>query len=76
MSKIVCYGWSVGLKKISLIKYLNEECGYSLKEAKDLKDRLVDKDEIIELTGAHLEIDGNKILLKLQELGVKCRLEN
>lgn len=75
MAKIIFEGWEVGMKKVAFTKLLSEKGGLSLSEAKTLKDRLVDKNEIIEI-----EIDdenlAKEILKEAKKIKVKGRLEN
>ena len=61
------------MKKIPFYKYLHENCGYSLNEAKSLKDRLT-LGEIIELE-IPSTMDVNIVLQNLIDFGVKCRIE-
>ena len=74
MIKIIFEGWEVGMRKIPFTKLLNEKAGLSLSEAKKIKDRLVDNNEIIEL-----ELDdeslANEILAEAHKLKVKGRIE-
>ncbi len=74
MAKIIFDGWEVGMRKIPFTRLLNERAGLSLSEAKKLKDKLVDNDEVIEI-----EIDdenlAKEILEEAQKLKVKGRVE-
>ena len=47
MRKITFKGWEVGMRKIPFTKLLNEKGQLSLKEAKSIKDRLVNNNEVI-----------------------------
>lgn len=75
MVKIVFEGWDEGMRKIPFTKLLNEKAELTLQEAKILKDRLVDNNEVIEV-----EIDdkilAKEILKEAQKLKVKGRIEN
>jgi hypothetical protein len=75
MTKIIFEGWEVGMRKIPFIKLLNEKAGLSLKDSKNLKDRLVDDNEIIEMEvpDENLAIE---ILAEAKRLKVKGRLES
>ena len=75
MVKIIFEGWDVGMRKIPFTKLLNEKAGLTLQEAKNLKDRLVDNNEIIEM-----ELDdetlAKEILEDAKKLKVKGRIES
>ncbi|NVN94200.1 MAG: hypothetical protein HXX18_02830 [Bacteroidetes bacterium] len=75
MTKIIFEGWEVGMRKIPFIKLLNEKAGLNLSEAKKIKDRLVDNNEIVEI-----EIDdenlAKKILEEAKKLKVKGRIKS
>ncbi len=66
--------WDVGMRKIPFTKLLNEKAGLTLQEAKNLKDRLVDNNEIIEVE-IDDEILAKEILEEAQKLKVNGRLE-
>lgn len=74
MVKIIFEGWDVGMRKIPFTKLLNEKAGLTLQEAKNLKDRLVDNNEIVVV-----EVDdknlAKEILEDAQKLKVKGRIE-
>lgn len=71
MKVIIFEGWKVGMRKIPFIKLLNKECKLSLKEAKHIKDCIVDnKTMVIEVEDAIAEF----ILKESRELGVICRI--
>ncbi|WP_343555631.1 hypothetical protein [Sphingobacterium sp.] len=74
MVKIIFESWDVGMRKIPFTKLLNEKAGLSLQEAKNLKDRLVDNNEIIEVE-IDDEILAKEILEEAQKLKVNGRLE-
>ncbi|WP_313266395.1 hypothetical protein [Sphingobacterium sp.] len=65
--------WDVGMRKIPFTKLLNEKAGLTLQEAKKLKDRLVDNNEIIEVE-IDDEILAKAILEEAQKLKVNGRL--
>ena len=71
--KIICTGWEVGIRKISLIEYLHNNCGYTLKESKSIKDRIVDN-EVVEID-IPTNINGMQVLKQLKEFGVKCDIK-
>jgi hypothetical protein len=74
MTKIIFEGWEVGMRKIPFIKLLNEKAGLSLKDSKNLKDRLVDNEIIeMEVPDENLAIE---ILAEAKRLKVKGRLES
>lgn len=63
------------MRKIPFAKLLNEKAGLTLAEAKNLKDRLVNDNEIIEVEIADENL-ANEILEKAQKLKVKGRIES
>ncbi|KLT65386.1 hypothetical protein [Pedobacter sp. BMA] len=75
MSKIIFEGWDVGMCKIPFIHLLQNKAGLSLGEAKKLKDRLVNDNEIIELG-----IESNELAQDIFEaaltLNVRARLNS
>lgn len=73
MPKIIFEGWEVGMKKIPFTKLLNDKAGLSLAEAKSMKDRLVDKNEIIEVEIADDSLS-REILEEAKRLKVKGRI--
>lgn len=73
MTKIEFEGWDIGMRKIPFIKLLNEKAGLSLSEAKKLKDRLVDKNEIIVIEVCDENL-ANEILHEATNLKVKGRI--
>ena len=56
MARIEFYGWGAGARKIPFIKLMQEEAGLSLTKAKDLKDRVIDRDEVV-----IVEVDDDKV---------------
>ncbi|HEY9008472.1 MAG TPA: hypothetical protein VIM75_20170 [Ohtaekwangia sp.] len=74
MARIIFEGWEVGMRKIPFTKLLNEKAGIPLTEAKKLKDRLVNDDEIIEIEIEDEDL-AREILEQAQKLNVKGRLE-
>ena len=75
MAKIIFEGWEVGMRKIPFMKLLNEKAGLSLKDSKNLKDRLVDNNEIIEIEVPDENL-ATEILAEAKRLKVKGRLES
>lgn len=75
MKRIIFDGWEVGMRKIPFTKLLHNKAGMSLVDAKKAKDRLVDKEEIIEI---FVENEGlaKEILDDARRLKVKGRIEN
>ncbi len=74
MAKIIFERWLPGMRKIPFINLLREKGGLSLTDAKRLKDKLVDNDEIVEI-----EVQGTplaeEVLNESKELGVQGRIE-
>lgn len=75
MVKIIFESWNVGMRKISFTKLLNKKAGLTLQEAKNIKDRLVDNNEIIEVE-IDDEILANEVLKEAEKLNVNGRIEN
>jgi hypothetical protein len=75
MAKIIFDGWDVGMRKIPFTKLLNEKAGLTLAEAKNLKDRLINDNEIIGVEIADENL-ANEILEEAQKLKVKGRIES
>lgn len=68
MTAIKFFGWNVGMRKIPFYQLLHHEAGIGLKEAKNIKDNVVNGiEEIIYVEDAISE----HILNKSLELGVK-----
>jgi hypothetical protein len=74
MTKIIFEGWEVGMRKIPFIHLLQDKASLSLGDAKRLKDRLVNNDEIIELEIDNYEL-AQEILEEAIKLKVKARLD-
>lgn len=74
MTKIIFEGWEVGMRKIPFTKLLNEKAGLTLKEAKNLKDRLVDYNEVITVEVENYNL-ASEIVQEAQRLKVKCRID-
>ena len=49
MRKIRFIGWTPGMNKIKFIRLLNEDVGFTLQEAKIIKDNIVDG-QVIEIS--------------------------
>lgn len=75
MVKIIFESWDVGMRKIPFTKLLNEKAGLTLQEAKNLKDRLVDNNEIIEVAIDN-EILAKEVLEEAKKLKVNGRIES
>jgi uncharacterized protein YuzE len=75
MVKIIFESWDVGMRKIPFMKLLNEKAGLTLQQAKTLKDRLVDNNEIVEVEMDD-EILAKEILEEAQKLKVNGRIES
>ncbi|WP_277016303.1 hypothetical protein [Flavobacterium lindanitolerans] len=73
MVKIIFDGWKVGMKKIPFVKLLNERASLSLTDAKKLKDRLVDDNEIVEIKVINEKL-AKEILKEAQKLKVKGKI--
>lgn len=69
MVKIIFEGWNVGMRKIPFIHLLQDKAGLSLGEAKRLKDRLVNDNEIIEL-----EIESDELAQEILEAALKLNV--
>jgi hypothetical protein len=74
MAKIVFEGWEHGMRKIPFTKLLNEKAGLSLIEAKKIKDRLVDENQVIEIEVDNINI-AKIIVEEAQNLKVRSRLK-
>lgn len=61
------------MKKIQFIKLLINKAGFSLKNAKSLKDKLANDNEIIEIEILDENL-AKEILDESQKLKVKCRI--
>lgn len=61
MKKIRFTGWNKNMNKIKFIHLLNEQAGLSLKESKEIKDRIVDG-EVIEI-----EVHDDKVKVIISE---------
>jgi hypothetical protein len=74
MARVIFEGWEVGMRKIPFTKLLNEKAGLSLTDAKSIKDRLVDNNEIVEIEIADENL-AKEILEEAKKLKVKGRIE-
>ncbi len=74
MAKIIFEGWDVGMRKIPFTKLLNKKAGLTLQEAKILKDRLVDNNEVVEIEIADENL-AKEVLGDAQKLKVKGRID-
>ena len=71
MIKIKFIGWQIGMRPIPFIKLLNEKAGLSLIKSKEIKTKIVDEGQIIEIVINDEKI-AHEIILKSQEYGVIC----
>jgi hypothetical protein len=71
MSKIYFYGWNHGLQKVSVTHLFRSSFGCSLKEAKELTDKLLDRKEFTLACGD--EQDVTALLGEFLRLGVNCK---
>lgn len=74
MAKIIFEGWEIGMRKIPFTKLLHEKAGLSLSEAKKMKDRLVDNNEIVEINVEN-ETLAEEILEDARKLKVRGRIK-
>ncbi len=74
MIKVIFEGWEVGMRKIPFIKLLNEKAGFSLSEAKKMKDDLVDNNKVIVIETDNIDL-AKEIFNKAKKLKVIGRLE-
>ncbi len=72
-TKLKFYGWEPGVKKIDFIRLLNDDVGIPLREAKRIKDNIIDYDQeiIIEFDDPQ---KANEIRIEANRLGIKCKL--
>ena len=73
MAVIIFKGWKKGMRGISFIHLLREKTDISLKNAKDIKERIV-YGEVITLPVADLST-AQEIIATAINLGVICELE-
>jgi len=73
--KVTFKGWKTGMKKIPFIKLLNEDGQLTLRDAKSIKDRLVNDGEIITIEFSSESL-ARLIYEKSQNLGVICELHH
>lgn len=72
MVKVLFKSWKIGLKKVSLTKYIQKELDLSLNKAKELTDALLDdKSFIIQLKNIEQAKDFVK---KATDLGTVCEI--
>jgi hypothetical protein len=62
-------GWRVGFQTISFVHALREHCGYGLRDAKDVVDRLLDGEILV--VNPTTDADRVALLEKAQLLGVR-----
>ena len=70
-NKVTFKGWEVGMRKIPFTRLLNEKGQLSLRDAKSIKDRLVNDDEIITVEFEDENLT-KLIYEQSKELGVIC----
>jgi len=71
MKQIELYGWEIGMKKISFIKYLNANLNISLIEAKEIETSILDgKNYFLQLPD---NISSEDVINNLKTLGVKSK---
>jgi siroheme synthase (precorrin-2 oxidase/ferrochelatase) len=73
MATIRFTGWNVGMQKIPFIKLLNEKANLSLTLSKEIKDRIVDNAEIVEISINDLHL-AEEIVNSAKGYGVLCEL--
>ncbi len=74
MIKVIFEGWEVGMRKLPFIKLLNEKAGFSISEAKKMKDDLVDNNKVIVIKTDNNDL-AKEILSEAKKLKVLGRLE-
>lgn len=70
MAKIIFDGWEVGMRKIPFIELLTKKAKLGLAEAKNIKDRLVNQNETIEL-----EIDDENLAKEILDDAIKLNVK-
>lgn len=73
MAVVVFTGWKVGMRGIPFIHVLRENTDLSLKRVKQIKEQIVDGEEI-KISVKDLSI-AEKIIKLSGELGVICKIE-
>jgi hypothetical protein len=71
--KVRFKGWSNGTRKIRFIMLLHEEGNLSLRFAKDIKDKVIGGEEIVEVEFDDIET-AIKIFNQAQKIGVICEM--
>jgi len=75
MVKVVFYSWNIGARKIPFIKLLHENTKLSLAQAKEVKDSVIDRNEIVEI-----ELESEEVAIKIVEeskkLGLNCKIKD
>ena len=70
--KITFLGWNVGMRSLRFVQLLHHQAGLGLKEAWDIKTRVLDKEPVVlELPAAM----ASAIFEQAIALGVNCALE-
>ncbi len=73
MLKIKFIGWQIGMRPIPFIKLLNKKAGLSLVKSKEIKDKIVDEGQSIEIIIRDEKI-AHEIIVEAQKYGVLCEL--
>ena len=73
MTKVKFTGWEPYVRKIRFTMLLHEEGGLTLREAKDIKDKVVGGGEVIEIDFGDTKTS-ELIYAKAREMGVKCEV--
>jgi hypothetical protein len=73
MVKIKFLGWQIGMRPIPFIKLLNKKAGLSLVKSKEIKDKIVDEGQTIEISIRDEKI-AHEIIFESQKNGVICKL--
>ncbi|WP_124981872.1 hypothetical protein [Nonlabens xiamenensis] len=75
MSKVKFYGWEEGCRKISFYLFLSQETHLSLKEAKAIKEKIIDKNEEVVVKFETNEL-ALKVYQKSTKYGIKSKIIN
>jgi len=73
MAKVIFKGWRVGMRKIPFTMLLKERAGLSLKQARDIKTKVLDNEEIA-ISVDNIEI-ARAIAVEADKLGVLVIVE-
>ena len=72
MAKVVFKGWRVGMRKIPFTMLLRQRAGLSLKQARDIKTKVLDNEEVVIFVD-NIEI-ARTIAVEADKLGVIAEL--